>query len=105
MIRRISISSFEWFNLASVKFASEPASQGNGPGGGWLETEAVLCAYCRAQGWNGTKNQRPAAAVVHPVATIFATQFGSTGQDGMARAGFRAFIFADQIKDLGISRH
>src|SRR5260370_42654222 len=28
----------------------DSASQGNGPGGYWLETEAVLCAYCRSQG-------------------------------------------------------
>jgi hypothetical protein len=50
MIRRIFISSFEGFNLASVKFASSRASESNGPGGGWMKTEAVLCAYCRAQG-------------------------------------------------------
>ena len=42
MIWRISVSSFERFNLASVKSASERVSQGNGPGGGWIKPRRPL---------------------------------------------------------------
>jgi len=48
---------FEWFNLASVKFASERASQGNGPVGLVGNRGRPLRVLSRPRDSNATENQ------------------------------------------------